>query len=60
MGEVSYYDAVKAGELLDLEPTLKKNLRYISAIKMLFNISRNILIKNREKGIYGFGQPKII
>ena len=49
MGNVSYYDAVKAGELLDLEPTLRKILRYISATKMLFNISRNILIKKQGK-----------
>lgn len=42
MGDVTYYDAVKAGELLDLEPTLKKNPK-IYTYK-----------KTGKKGIYGF------
>lgn len=49
MGDVTYYDADKAGELLDLEPTLKKNPKIYKRYKMLFNISRNILIKKQGK-----------
>ena len=36
MGNVSYYDAVKAGELLDLEPTLKKNPKIYKRYKNAF------------------------
>lgn len=33
---MSYYDAVKAGELLDLEPTLKKNPKIYKRYKNAF------------------------
>ena len=36
MGDVTYYDAVKAGELLDLEPTLKKNPKIYKRYKNAF------------------------
>ena len=55
MGEVSYYDAVKAGELLDLEPTLKKNPKIYKRYKNAFQyIKKYTYKKTGKKGIYGF------
>ena len=55
MGEVSYYDAVKAGELLDLEPTLKKNPKIYKRYKNAFRyIKKYTYKKTGKKGIYGF------
>ena len=55
MGEVSYYDAVKAGELLDLEPTLKKNPKIYKHYKNAFQyIKKYTYKKTGKKGIYGF------
>ena len=55
MGNVSYYDAVKAGELLDLEPTLKKNPKIYKRYKNAFRyIKKYTYKKTGKKGIYGF------
>ena len=55
MGNVSYYDAVKAGELLDLEPTLKKNPEIYKRYKNAFQyIKKYTYKKTGKKGIYGF------
>ena len=55
MGNVSYYDAVKAGELLDLEPTLKKNPKIYKRYKNAFQyIKKYTYKKTGKKGIYGF------
>ena len=55
MGDVSYYDAVKAGELLDLEPTLKKNPKIYKRYKNAFRyIKKYTYKKTGKKGIYGF------
>lgn len=55
MGEVTYYDAVKAGELLDLEPTLKKNPKIYKHYKNAFQyIKKYTYKKTGKKGIYGF------
>lgn len=55
MGEVTYYDAVKAGALLDLEPTLKKNPKIYKHYKNAFQyIKKYTYKKTGKKGIYGF------
>ena len=55
MGDVDYYDAVKAGELLDLEPTLKKNPKIYKRYKNAFRyIKKYTYKKTGKKGIYGF------
>ena len=55
MGNVSYYDAVKAGELLDLEPTLKKNPKIYKRYKNAFQYIKKYTYKKKgKKGIYGF------
>ena len=55
MGDVTYYDAVKAGELLDLEPTLKKNPKIYKRYKNAFQyIKKYTYKKTGKKGIYGF------
>ena len=55
MGDVDYYDAVKAGELLDLEPTLKKNPKIYKRYKNAFQyIKKYTYKKTGKKGIYGF------
>ncbi len=55
MGDVTYYDAVMAGELLDLEPTLKKNPKIYKRYKNAFQyIKKYTYKKTGKKGIYGF------
>lgn len=49
MGEVSYYDAVKAGELLDLEPTLKKNPKIYKRYKNAFQYIKKYTYKKTGK-----------
>ena len=55
MGTLDYYDAVKAGELWDLEPTLKKNPKIYKRYKNAFRyIKKYTYKKTGKKGIYGF------
>ena len=55
MGTLDYYDAVKAGELCDLEPTLKKNPKIYKRYKNAFQyIKKYTYKKTGKKGIYGF------
>lgn len=55
MGTLDYYDAVKAGELCDLEPVLKKNPKIYKRYKNAFRyIKKYTYKKTGKKGIYGF------
>ena len=55
MGTLDYYDAVKAGELCDLEPVLKKNPKIYKRYKNAFQyIKKYTYKKTGKKGIYGF------